>query len=178
MIKTCTESDFETIYDIINDAARSYRGVIPQHCWHEPYMSKNELSLEIQDGIVFWGAEQNSQLVGVMGLQEKRYVTLIRHAYVRTQVQNQGIGTNLLRHMEEVTEKPILIGTWANAAWAIAFYRKNGYKLVSESEKILLLKKHWNIPELQIETSVVLANDKWITENAKRSTPSEIASGE
>jgi N-acetylglutamate synthase-like GNAT family acetyltransferase len=167
MIRQCTESDFETIYEIINDAAKAYRGVIPENSWHEPYMSRNELSREIQDGIIFWGAEQNCQLAGVMGIQEKGDVTLIRHAYVRTKVWNQGIGTNLLLHIEKTTEKPILIGTWANATWAISFYQKNGYQLVSEAEKNLLLKKYWTIPDIQIETSVVLADAKWLNENAQ-----------
>ncbi len=170
MIRHCNESDFETIYEIINDAAKAYQGVIPKHSWHEPYMSKNELSREIQDGIVFGGAEQDGQLSGVMGLQDKRDVTLIRHTYVRTKVRNQGIGTNLLRHLEQVTEKPILIGTWANATWAISFYQKNEYKLVSEAETVLLLKKHWTITDLQIETSVVLADAKWINESVQPTT--------
>ncbi len=167
MIRQCTESDFETIYEIINDAAKAYRGVIPENSWHEPYMSRNELSREIQDGIIFWDAEQNCQLAVVMSIQEKGDVTLIRHAYVRTKVWNQGIGTNLLRRIEKATEKPILIGTWANATWAISFYQKNGYQLVSEAEKNLLLKKYWTIPDIQIETSVVLADAKWLNENAQ-----------
>ena len=167
MIRHCIESDFEIIHEIINDAAKAYNGVIPGYSWHEPYMSRKELSFEIQDGIVFWGAEQNGQLTGVMGIQEKGDVTLIRHAYVCTKVRNQGIGTNLLRHLEQVTKKPILIGTWANATWAISFYQKNGYQLVSKAEKDFLLKKYWTIPDLQIETSVVLADAKWINENAQ-----------
>lgn len=167
MIRQCDESDFERIYEIINDAAKAYRGHIPENCWHEPYMSRDELSRQIQDGITFWGAEQNSQLAGVMGIQEKEDVTLIRHAYILTKVWRQGIGTDLLRRMEKATEKPILIGTWANATWAISFYQKSGYQLVSEAKKNLLLKKYWIIPEIQIETSVVLADAKWIKENAQ-----------
>lgn len=167
MIRQCTESDFETIYEIINDAAKAYRGHIPENSWHEPYMRRDELSRQIQDGITFWGAEQNSQLAGVMGIQEKEDVTLIRHAYILTKVWRKGIGTDLLRRMEKATEKPILIGTWANATWAISFYQKNGYQLVSEAKKNLLLKKYWIIPEIQIETSVVLADAKWIKENAQ-----------
>lgn len=165
MIRSCMESDFETIYEIINDSAKAYRGVIPKHSWHEPYMSKNELSREIQEGIIFWGYQQGGKLAGVMGLQEKRDVTLIRHAYVLTKFRKQGIGTNLLRHLEQVTEKPILIGTWANATWAISFYKKHGYELVSEAEKYILLKKYWTVPDTQIDTSVVLAGAKWINDN-------------
>jgi N-acetylglutamate synthase-like GNAT family acetyltransferase len=165
MIRRCNESDFETIYEIINDAALAYRSVIPTDRWHEPYMSSDELSREISDGVIFWGAEQNGQLNGVMGIQDKAYVTLIRHAYVRTGIQKQGIGTQLLHHFEESVEKPILIGTWADASWAIAFYQANGYQLVTPEEKTELLKKYWAIPDRQIETSVVLADSNWIDRN-------------
>ncbi len=158
MIRLCGESDFEKIYEIINDAAEAYRGVIPEDRWHEPYMSRDELSAEIRDGIVFYGAQNRGQLLGVMGVQDKGPVTLIRHAYVRTSARNQGIGTELLHHLEQGTGNPLLIGTWADAAWTITFYQKNGYRLVTEEEKDMLLKKFWNIPERQIETSVVLAN--------------------
>jgi GNAT superfamily N-acetyltransferase len=113
VIRRCNGSDFETIYEIINDAAVAYRSVIPTDHWHEPYMSSDELSREISDGVIFWGAEQNGQLNGVMGIQDKADVTLIRHAYVRTGIQKQGIGTQLLHHFEKSVEKPILIGTKA-----------------------------------------------------------------
>ena len=162
MIRRCNESDFETIYEIINDAALAYRSVIPTDRWHEPYMSSDELSREISDGVIFWGAEQNGQLNGVMGIQDKACVTLIRHAYVRTGIQKQGIGTLLLHHFEKSVEKSILIGTWADASWAIAFYQANGYQLVTPEEKTELLKKYWTIPDRQIETSVVLADSNWI----------------
>jgi len=165
MIRRCNESDFETIYEIINDAALAYRSVIPTDRWHEPYMSRDELSREISDGVIFWGAEQNGQLNGVMGIQDKAYVMLIRHAYVRTGIQKQGIGTLLLHHFEKSVEKPILIGTWADASWAIAFYQANGYQLVTPEEKTELLKKYWTIPDRQIETSVVLADSNWINRN-------------
>ena len=161
MIRQCIDSDFEAIYEIINDAAEAYRSVIPEDRWHEPYMSRDELSHEIKDGIIFWGAERNGQLIGIMGIQDKRVVTLIRHAYVRTGFQKQGIGTSLLHHFESATETPILIGTWADATWAISFYQKNGYQLVTTKEKTILLKKYWTIPDRQIETSVVLADCKW-----------------
>jgi len=161
MIRHCHKADFQTIYEIINDSAKAYRGVIPQHSWREPYMSKNELSREIQEGVIFWGYQQDGKLAGVMGLQEKRDVTLIRHAYVLTKFRKQGIGTNLLRYLERATEKPILIGTWANATWAISFYEKRGYQLVSAVDKDVLLKKYWTVPDAQIETSVVLADATW-----------------
>jgi N-acetylglutamate synthase-like GNAT family acetyltransferase len=123
-------------------------------------MSAEEIRHEIQDGVVFWGFEQEGRLAGVMGIQEKDDVTLIRHAYVRPQLQRQGIGEKLLVYLEGLTEKSILIGTWMDASWAISFYRKHGYYLVSEEEKSQLLRKYWSIPKRQIETSVVLANRK------------------
>lgn len=161
MIRECTESDFTTMFEIINDAAQAYKGIIPDDCWNEPYMSSEELKYEIENGVVFWGLEQNGQLLGIMGIQDRDEVTLIRHAYILTQTQKYGIGTKLLNHLENLTEKPILIGTWKAASWAISFYEKNAYTAVSEEEKNYLLKKYWSIPKRQIETSVVLANPKW-----------------
>lgn len=161
MIRKCTETDFNTIFKIINEAAQAYKGVIPKDCWHEPYMPLEEVRHEIEDGVIFWGLEQDGQLLGVMGIQDRRDVTLIRHAYVWTRAQKTGIGTMLLRHLEKMTEKPILIGTWAAASWAISFYEKNGYITVSNEEKTYLLRKYWSIPERQEETSVVLADLKW-----------------
>ena len=161
MIRECTESDFQTIFEIINDAAQAYKGIILYDGWHDPYMSFEELRKEIESGVVFWGLEHDEQLLGVMGIQDKGEVTLIRHAYVRTQAQKLGIGTKLLQYLESLTKKPILIGTWAAASWAISFYEKNEYTLVSEEEKCCLLRKYWSIPQRQVETSVVLANQKW-----------------
>lgn len=160
-IRETTGSDLKVIFEIINDAAQAYKGIIPENCWHEPYMPIEELRRQIDDNIVFWGIEQNGELIGVMGFQDKGDVTLIRHAYIRTQARNQGLGTKLLRYLEDMTDKPILIGTWADATWAILFYEKNGYRLVTKQEKNHLLKKYWSIPELQIETSVVLVDHKW-----------------
>ncbi|MGD8888131.1 MAG: GNAT family N-acetyltransferase [Desulfobacterales bacterium] len=157
MIRECTETDFNTIFEIINDAAQAYKGVIPQDRWNEPYMSLKELRAEIEDGVVFWGLERDGQLLGVMGIQDKGDVTLIRHAYVWIRAQKLGIGTKLLQHLQSMTQKPILIGTWAAASWAISFYERNGYTVVSEDEKNRLLRKYWSIPERQVETSVVLA---------------------
>lgn len=158
MIRRCIPSDFEAIHEIINDAAQAYRGVIPLDRWHEPYMGTGELSDEIDGGVIFWGFERGGILVAVMGIQDRGEVTLIRHAYVRTQDQGKGIGTALLRHLEGMTEKPILIGTWAATVWAVSFYRKNGYTLVAEEEKNFLLRRYWHIPDRQVETSVVLAD--------------------
>ena len=160
MIRKCNESDIDAIFDIINDAALAYKGIIPDDRWHEPYMSDEEIRHAIKDGVVFWGLEQEGGLAGVMGIQDKGDVALIRHAYVLTRLRRQGIGQKLLRHLEGLTEKPILVGTWKAASWAVSFYVKNGYYLVSDKEKDLLLRKYWSIPERQIETSVVLANQK------------------
>lgn len=162
MIRRCTESDFETIYRIINDAAAAYRGVIPGDRWHEPYMPRDTLEKEIRDGVDFWGYEEGGGLLGVMGIQDKGEVTLIRHSYVLTVAQKKGIGGRLLRHLEAMSDKPVLIGTWAGATWAIRFYETNGYSLLPEEEKDVLLRRHWSIPERQIETSVVLADKKWM----------------
>ncbi len=161
MIRQCKGSDFNNIFEIINDAARAYKGIIPEDRWREPYMPCEELSSEIEDGVVFWTLEDDGRLPGVMGIQDKGDVTLIRHAYVRTQDQKTGVGTKLLRHLEGMTEKPVLIGTWKAAVWAISFYEKNGYIMVSEEEKNRLLGKYWSIPGRQMETSVVLANQAW-----------------
>jgi GNAT superfamily N-acetyltransferase len=162
MIRPSDDDDFATIYSIINDAAQAYQGVIPPDRWHEPYMSQDELRHEIREGIVFWGYyEEEGQLLGVMGIQNVQDVTLIRHAYVRPTRQNQGIGGKLLSALRRQTRRPILIGTWAAAVWAIRFYEKHGFRLVSSQEKERLLKKYWSIPERQIETSVVLADPKW-----------------
>ena len=160
-IRRCCPDESGVIGEIINDAARAYRGVIPEDRWHEPYMSSAELEEQVKGGVVFWGMEQDGRLAGVMGIQPVQEVTLIRHAYVRTACRNQGIGSDLLRHLRALTARPILIGTWAAAHWAISFYEKHGFRRVSPAEKDRLLKKYWSIPERQIETSVVLADDRW-----------------
>ena len=158
MIRQCNSGDFEAIYTIINDAAEAYKGVIPEDRLNTPYMTKDELQHEIDDGVVFWGYEDDGALVGVMGIQDVKDVTLIRHSYVRTARQNEGIGGRLLSELREKTGRPILIGTWADAIWAIRFYERHGFRLVSSEEKDRLLKTYWSIPERQIETSVVLAD--------------------
>jgi GNAT superfamily N-acetyltransferase len=145
------------ILKIINDAAQAYKGAIPADRWKEPYMPRDELQHEMDAGVVFWGYEEGGELVGVMGIQHVQDVTLIRHSYVRTARQGQGIGGRLLAHLCEQTTRPLLIGTWADATWAIRFYEKHGFRLVSPEEKERLLKTYWTIPERQVETSVVLA---------------------
>jgi N-acetylglutamate synthase-like GNAT family acetyltransferase len=166
MIRKCTDKDVDTIFEIINDGAAAYKGVIPADCWHEPYMPMDQLQWEIADGVCFWGCEDENGLAGVMGIQDKGEVTLIRHAYVRTRDRRKGIGSRLLKYLEKTTDKPVLIGTWAAAAWAVAFYEKSGYRLVSTEEKNRLLKKFWTISPRQIETSVVLADAKWMNKGA------------
>jgi N-acetylglutamate synthase-like GNAT family acetyltransferase len=161
MIRRCDDRDFESVWIIINDGAQAYRGTIPEDRWTEPYMSREKLQHEIDDGVVFWGYEDAGNLLGVMGIQQVRDMTLIRHAYVRASSQKRGVGAHLLSHLRLLTERPVLIGTWADAVWAIRFYEKHGFQTVSTTEKDRLLKQYWTIPERQIETSVVLADAKW-----------------
>ena len=169
MIRRCTPQDFDRIHAIINDGARAYKGVIPADRWTEPYMSTHQLQHEIDEGVIFWGYEDNGRLSGVMGIQPVRDVTLIRHAYVLTTSQKQGVGARLLAHLRELATGPVLIGTWADATWAIRFYEKHGFQIVSAIEKNQLLKKYWSIPERQVETSVVLADATWRKLNQKSS---------
>ena len=161
MIRQCEDSEFEVIYEIINDAAQAYKGIIPVDRWKEPYMPKDELQREMDEGVVFWGYEKDGELVGVTGIQHVQDVTLIRHAYVRTAKRNQGIGGKLLSHLRKQSTRPILIGTWVDAVWAIGFYEKHGFRSVSSEERDRLLRKYWSVPERQIETSVVLADQEW-----------------
>ena len=165
MIRPCGSDDLDAIFAIINDAAQAYRGVIPDDCWHDPYMSRDELVSEIGDGVVFWGLEMDGrpggELAGVMGIQDKGDVALIRHAYVRSGDRRSGIGGMLLEHLERSTEKPILVGTWAAASWAIRFYEKHGYRLTTRQEKDRLLARYWRVPPRQVDTSVVLASPRW-----------------
>jgi len=151
---------------IVNDAAQAYRGVIPADRWHEPYMPLEELDAEIAAGVKFWGAEEGGRLLGVMGIQDKGEVALVRHAYVAPGAQRRGVGRSLLRQVQGRARKPLLVGTWAAASWAIEFYRRNGFTLVTEEQKDALLRKYWSIPVRQIETSVVLAA-------AQRSQPNQ-----
>jgi GNAT superfamily N-acetyltransferase len=162
VIRRCTEVDFTAILAIVNDAAHAYRGHIPADRWHEPYMPDEELRHELDAGVVFWGWEEGGKLLGVMGLQDVADVALIRHAYVTTAARRKGIGGKLLEFLLERTSRPVLIGTWAAATWAVRFYEKHGFRVVSPAEKEQLLRKYWRIPDRQIETSVVLAGPGWL----------------
>lgn len=157
MIRKLTNADFKAIIIVVNDAAIAYKGKIPADRWKEPYMSAQEIKEEIQSGIQFYGYKENGILVGVMGIQPVSDVTLIRHAYTLTSQQRKGIGERLLNHLLTLARNDkILVGTWENAPWAIKFYQKHGFVLLSREETNKLLKKYWNIPERQIETSIVL----------------------
>ena len=155
-IRRCVAADISAIDRIINAAAERYRGVIPPDCWHEPYMPRRDLDREIGAGVEFWGYEDEGKLAGVMGIQPVKDVTLIRHAYVLPAHQGKGIGGKLLEHLRGMTTRPILIGTWRDATWAIRFYQGHGFELVPEVRKAELLGKYWTIPARQVETSVVL----------------------
>lgn len=160
-IAACQASDLPAIFEIINDAAQAYKGVIPADRWHEPYMPMAELESEIAKGVRFYGHTLEGRLIGVMGIQDVKDVTLIRHAYVRTQSRRHGIGQALLEHLNGLTPRPVLIGTWKAATWAIRFYEKNGFRLVGEEEKNRLLRTYWTIPPRQVEESVVLVSPRW-----------------
>lgn len=163
-IAPTSPEDFEVIFEIVNDAASAYRGVIPADRWKEPYMPREELREQMDDGVVFHGYSVNGSLLGVMGIQDKGEVVLIRHAYVRTVCRNQGIGGRLLKHLHGLAEKPMLIGTWADASWAVRFYEKNGFRRVEDvKQKNDLLRKFWKIPARQVETSVVLTDTETYT---------------
>jgi N-acetylglutamate synthase-like GNAT family acetyltransferase len=170
VIRKNAAADVAPMLAIINDAADAYRGVIPDDRWHEPYMSADELAGEIAAGVEFWVTEDDGRLLGVMGIQDKGDVALVRHAYVAATTQRGGVGTRLLHHVETLVDKPILIGTWAAASWAIEFYRRNGFEVISKRDKDRLLRRYWSIPERQVETSVVLANGRWMESQARGST--------
>jgi len=157
-VRPCRKDERSVIHEIINAAAEAYRGIIPADRWHDPYMSLAELDSEISAGVVFWAYDNDGEVIGVMGIQPVRDVDLIRHAYVRPGNQRRGIGATLINHIRSMSSRQMLVGTWAAATWAIAFYQRHGFELVSTDQKIALLKSYWTIPERQIETSVVLAN--------------------
>jgi GNAT superfamily N-acetyltransferase len=161
MIRPCADADFDSILGIVNDAAHAYRNVIPEDRWRDPYMPAGELRCEIGAGVRFYGFEEAGILDGVMGIQDVEDVTLVRHAYVRTRRRRSGMGGKLLRHLLGLSHRPVLVGTWAAATWAVRFYEKHGFRIVSEAEKDRLLRRYWKVPERQIETSVVLADSKW-----------------
>lgn len=157
-LRRCSEHEHTTILTIINAAAEAYRGVIPTDCWHEPYMPQAELEAEIRAGVTFWGYENRGELVGVMGIQSVRDVDLIRHAYVRPDMQGHGIGAALIAHLRHLSSRRMLVGTWAEASWAIRFYQRNGFELIEPEQTASLLRTYWTITPRQIETSVVLAD--------------------
>lgn len=154
MIRICAKKDMDRIYLIINEAAKAYEGHIPADCYHQPYMTLGELQMEMER-MTFFGWEAEGKLVGVMGLEPVKDVSLIRHAYVLSEWQNHGLGSQLLLHIKDLTATPrLLVGTWADAGWAIIFYRKHGFKYLPDKD--VLLKTYWDISPRQIETSVVL----------------------
>ena len=157
-IRPCRDDERTAILEIVNAAAEAYRGVVPEDCWHEPYMPAGELEDEIAAGIAFWGIEVDGALAGVMGIQPVHDVDLIRHAYVLPEYQRRGFGTALLGHLRGLTSRPMLIGTWAAADWAVRFYQRHGFELVPPERKTALLRTYWTVPNRQIETSLVLAN--------------------
>ena len=158
-IRRCRDDDREAIFEIVNAAAEAYRGVIPADRWHEPYMPMEELDGELAAGVVFWGYEEDGALVGVMGIQDVGDVALIRHAYVVPGRQRGGVGGALLAHLMEAATRQVLVGTWADAEWAIRFYERHGFELATRERGAELLRTYWNIPERQIDTSVVLASE-------------------
>jgi len=166
-IRQCTSAEVANICEVVNDAAIAYRGIIAPDQWKEPYMPLAELQHEIDAGVAFWGAYESDALVAVMGLQHVDDVSLIRHAYTRTVWQGRGVGKTLLKHVVRHTDRPILIGTWAAATWAIGFYQSQGFHVLGK-EKDAVLRRYWTISERQIEESVVLADHRWL-DRAERS---------
>ncbi|MBI2073929.1 MAG: GNAT family N-acetyltransferase [Gemmatimonadetes bacterium] len=161
MVRRCEPADFASVLAVINDGARAYKGKIPADCWKEPYMPAAELQEELAAGVVFSACTQGQEIVAVMGLQDVADVTLIRHAYTRTTHQHHGYGSALLEQLRAQTQRPILIGTWKAATWAVRFYERHGFRLVSEAEKRVLLRRYWTVPGRQIQESVVLVDDRW-----------------
>lgn len=162
MIRSCETADVPVIFEIINDSARAYKDVNPADAWQDPYLPMDKLESEIGKGVRFYAYDIAGRTVGVMGIQDVKDVTLIRHAYVRTECRAHGVGRSLLAYMDQLTQQPILIGAWKAATWAIRFYEKNGFVLVGEEEKNRLLKTYWTVPERQARESVVLASQRWL----------------
>jgi GNAT superfamily N-acetyltransferase len=160
MIRRCTDADVATIEAIVNEAAEAYRDAIPPDCWHEPYMSRADLAAEIAAGVAFFGWERSGEIVGVMGLQPARDVTLIRHAYVRPTHQRRGVGGALLTALLRQTTGLVLVGTWAAARWAIRFYERHDFRLVPPGETDRWLQAYWSVPPRQRDASVVLMYDR------------------
>ncbi|HEU0016063.1 MAG TPA: GNAT family N-acetyltransferase [Longimicrobium sp.] len=161
LIRKRDDADLPEMLAVINQAAQAYRGVIPADRWREPYLGLDELERAIAEGVVFRVADAGGRLLGVAGIQDRGSVALVRHAYVLPAAQRSGVGSALLRHVRGLTPKPVLVGTWAAATWAIGFYRRNGFALVPDPDREELLRTYWSIPDRQIETSVVLADTRW-----------------
>jgi GNAT superfamily N-acetyltransferase len=155
-VRPCRDDERGAILAIVNEAAEAYRGVIPPDRWHEPYMPADELDDEIAAGVAFWGYEADGALLGIMGIQPVDDVDLIRHAYVTPGSQRRGVGGALLEHLTASATRTLLVGTWAAADWAIRFYERHGFELVSPQRKSELLRTYWTIPDRQVDTSVVL----------------------
>jgi GNAT superfamily N-acetyltransferase len=155
-IRRCRDDEREAILALVNAAAQAYRGAIPADVWHEPYMPAAELDAELAAGVVFWGAEIDGELAGVMGVQRVRDVDLLRHAYVAPAHQRRGVGGALLETLVAAADRRLLVGTWAAAKWAVAFYRAHGFEPVGAERSAALLREYWTISPRQIETSVVL----------------------
>jgi GNAT superfamily N-acetyltransferase len=162
-VTPCENAALPLVAEIINESAMAYKGVIPADRWHEPYMPLSELETEVARGVRFYAYQKHGDMLGVMGVQDVEDVTLIRHAYVRTRCRGQGIGRALLQFMYRQTSRPVLIGAWKAATWAIQFYEKNGFTVVSEEEKNRLLGIYWSIPARQVEESVVLADERFVS---------------
>jgi GNAT superfamily N-acetyltransferase len=160
-IRRCELAELDEVYRVVNDAAEAYRETIPPDRWHDPYMAREELQREVDAGVVFWGTFENELLLGVMGLQHVGDVALIRHAYTRTVSQGKGVGTALLEFLRNQVDRPMLVGTWRAATWAIRFYERHGFSLVTNQQKDVLLRRYWTIPDRQVEESVVLADARW-----------------
>lgn len=167
-IRSYDTADFATILEIVNDAAEAYRGVIPEDCWHDPYMSAEELSAEIAAGVSFRLWVEGANVIGVMGGQPVDDVFLIRHAYVRTLRRRQRIGARLLVDLVSRVDRPVLVGTWAAALWAVRFYERHGFRKVGPAEKDRLLRTYWSVSPHQIEGSVVLADARWFADGGAR----------
>jgi GNAT superfamily N-acetyltransferase len=162
-IRRCRDDEREAIFAIVNAAAEAYRGVIPADRWHEPYMPMDELEGELAAGVVFWGFEEDGELLGVMGIQDVGDVDLIRHAYVVPGRQRGGVGGALIGQLMEAATRPVLVGTWADAEWAIRFYEQHGFERTTPERGAELLRAYWDIPERQIDTSVVLSHPSYST---------------
>lgn len=179
MIRPCTENDFDAILSIVNDGAEAYRGIIPADRWKEPYMDSGELRDEIASGVAFSGMEGGGGgLVGVMGVQPVRDVILIRHAYVRRGRQRGGVGSALLRSLTEHAPRPVMLGTWKAARWAVRFYEKHGFTLIEGADKDRLLQTYWDIPQRQVVESVIMADERALREILKRLPPGEAEDGD